>query len=200
MIALTMGFAQMSMCVRWITAIAASLMLHFAAFTLLNRIILVDGDFSMNAHQTGSALTVNIAQSTRPELPPAQQQTVSNSTRGDTFHQSSQLGTSSAAIVLSSGYLPVSELDVIPVIRRDINIDPDEMSSLPGNGGKVVIGLWIDESGQVVKSELMETELPAGYGEIAAQAFLQAEFQPGIKNGSAVKSRVKVVFVYSPEH
>lgn len=99
--------------------------------------------------------------------------------------------------MFSRNYFSVKELDVIPVIRRDVDVYPAELINLQGNGGKLVIDLWIDESGHVVKSELIESALPAVFGEIATRAFVQADFMPGMKNSRAVKAKIKVVIVYS---
>lgn len=201
MIAWSFRFLYKSTRVRWLVAVVASLMLHVVVFALLIRFIIVDGAFNMRVPQSAAGLSVNITQSSKQELPHANSP-VSSPPKGDAFQQSARAGTSSsatAAIVFASGYFPVSELDVIPVIRRDINIFPAELSNLQGNAGKVIISLWIDESGHVVKSEMIESELPASYGEIVTRAFLQADFMPGMKNGSAVKSRFKVVIVYSSQ-
>jgi len=198
MIARSFRFLGMSIRSRCLVAIAASLMLHIAFFTLLSSFIFADGVFNMGTSQTYSGLTVNLIQSTGAAFLPTQRP-VLKSSEGDTFHQPTKVEKSSAAIVFSSGYLPVRELDVIPVIRRDINLYPDAMSTLQGSGGKIIIGLWIDEFGHVVKSELLESDMPEIYGEAATHAFLQADFQPGKKNGSAVKSKVKVVMIYSSQ-
>jgi len=184
---------------RCLVAIATSLMLHIVFFALLISFVFADGALNMGTRQTSSGLAVNLTQSPRPELP-STQRTVSNSPTGDTFNQSSRVGTSSsAATVISSSYFPVRELDVIPVIRREINIYPAEISTQQESSGKIIIGLWINESGHVVKSELLESDMPEIYGEIATHAFLQADFQPGMKNGNAVKSMVKVVLIYSSQ-
>lgn len=93
-------------------------------------------------------------------------------------------------------YFPTSELDVIPIIQRDIDLYPPELHSFKHGGGKAVLRLWIDETGHVTKAEPVNSDLPAIFAEVAARVFLQAGFLPGRKNGLAVKSRVETVLLY----
>lgn len=96
----------------------------------------------------------------------------------------------------ASIYFKTSELDVIPEIQRDIELYPPELHNLGHGDGKVVLRLWIDENGRVVKVEPVNSDLPPIFAEAAARIFMQAEFWPGRKNGSAVKSRVETVLFY----
>ena len=93
-------------------------------------------------------------------------------------------------------YFQAAELDALPEIQHRIELYPDELRSTAHGGGKVVIRLWIDETGHVVKAEPVSSDLPAIFAEIAARTFLQASFLPGRKNGSAVKSKVGAVLFY----
>lgn len=101
-------------------------------------------------------------------------------------------------IPLAATYFPISELDVMPEIQRDIELNAEEMGQRLESGGNIQLTLWIDEAGRVVKAEALEsTGLPPIFGETAVKAFLQATFRPGIRNGVAVKSRAKLMVVVS---
>lgn len=190
---------QMRAQTRWQAAVAASLILHVVVFALLSRLILLDGSLNISNHRSGTRMTVNITGLARQELPGSASH-LSKPTEGGISHQTGSIAKrSSSGFVMSSDYLSASELDVMPVIRRDINAFSEGVGNQTGITGKVVVGLWIDESGHVARSELIESELPAGYGDVAARAFLKGDFKPGMKNGSAVKSRIKIVVVYSSQ-
>jgi len=104
----------------------------------------------------------------------------------------------SPALVLPERYFSVSELDVIPRIQQDIDLYPEELQHIK-KGGKVVLSLWINETGRVEKVEWVSSELPAIFSEVATRNFMQARFLPGKKNNLAVKSRVDAVLVF-PSH
>jgi len=106
---------------------------------------------------------------------------------------------SSRHIELPGLYFSTSELDVIPEIRRDIDLYPSELHNHEHHGGKIVLRLWIDEAGLVAKAEPVSSNLPAIFAEVATRAFMQANFLPGRKNGLAVKSKVEAVLFY-PSH
>jgi TonB family protein len=184
---------------RALSAIIISLLLHFAVFSGLYGFVFSEPVKQYNAPQSDAGFTVSFMQSASKEVQKVKNTASKNEKRG-AFRQSTHAaGAPSAAIVLPGGYYSVRELDVIPVITRDVNVYPKELNNQQGMVGKVVIGIWIDEVGHVVKYELVKSELPENYGEVVARAFSQAEFQPGLKNGIAVKSRVRVVVVYSTQ-
>jgi protein TonB len=65
--------------------------------------------------------------------------------------------------------------------------------------GTVTVLLSIDESGRVVESKVVEAD-PEGWFETAAlNAFEVADFQPGMRNGRSVRSRVLVKIHFNPE-
>ena len=97
-------------------------------------------------------------------------------------------------------YFLVSELDVIPKSQRDIDLYPPELRDSKHGGGKIVLSLWIDETGRVTKVEPVSSALPAIFAEVAARTFMQADFLPGRKNGLAVKSKVEAVLSYPSQN
>lgn len=99
---------------------------------------------------------------------------------------------------LPATYFPISELDVMPEIQRDIDLNAEEIGQQLERGGNIQLALWIDEAGRVVKAEAVELSgLPPTFGEAAVKAFLQATFRPGMRKGVAVKSRARLVVVVS---
>ena len=94
-------------------------------------------------------------------------------------------------------YFPLSELEEAPQILHDIDQDPANLKPY-SQGGRVIIQLWIDEQGNVVDQELVETMLPSVFVDSAMHSFAQAKFIAGIKDGRPVKSTLKVVINYDP--
>ena len=186
------------MATRWLIAVVATIFIHVVALVLLNSYSFQSGSFKSSAHQSRDSLTVLISPLPKQELPEAIAQ-VKMPSVDDVVAKSNSTKEqpSSSVSKFTHGYFSARELDVLPVARRDVHIFPEGVKELEESGGKVVIDLWIDESGHVVKSELLESELPPGLGDVAVDVFMKAEFMPGMKNGSPVKSRVKVVIVYS---
>ena len=94
-------------------------------------------------------------------------------------------------------YYAFNELDAIPMVLKNIEADPPELLVYP-QGGSLKIQLWMDETGGVLKAEVVESDLPAKFSENATKAFLQVKFSPGLKNNVPVRSIVKVVVHYTP--
>lgn len=181
--------------------------LHLAALAILGAFIHSNGNpYGRSAGLPDAQLTVSIVQPEKQKLPPvapsrqpASMQASRNSNAHSAMQNSTQGGVSSPQSMGFAGiYFATPELDVIPEIQRDIDLYPPELHNLMHGGGKVVLRLWIDESGSVAKVEPVNSELPAIFAEAAARAFMQAEFRPGRKNGLAVKSRVETVLFYPP--
>lgn len=185
--------------VNLLAAFAVSLFLHIAVFALLNKAM--HSNPTVSGRPGGSAnapLTVTIAKPEKhnqlaaiPEVPrkPASDSGV---------HPLKNSVPSLPAALFHKRYFSASELDVIPRIRQDIELYPEELQRLK-QGGKVVLSLWIDETGHVEKVELVRSELPPIFAEVAMRSFTQASFIPGKKNNLAVKSKVEAVLVF-PSH
>ena len=74
---------------------------------------------------------------------------------------------------------------------------PEGVQTAADNGpsGQVHTGrltLYIDENGAVRRVQVNSTELPAPFQEAARNAFLQARFVPGQRQGQAVKVRIDI--------
>lgn len=179
--------------------------LHFAALAILGAFIHSNGSSLRRAAGLSDApLTVSIAQPGKqrssavvPSGPLVSVQASRNSNVHSAMQDSVQVGMRSSQYMgFASIYFKTSELDVIPEIQRDIELYPPELHNLGHGDGKVVLRLWIDENGRVVKIEPVNSDLPPIFAEAAARVFMQAEFRPGRKNGLAVKSRIDTVLFY----
>jgi hypothetical protein len=97
-------------------------------------------------------------------------------------------------------YLPTSALSSPPEPVTDIQIDWPPMA-LDIGIFRGVFTLLIDEQGKVQKAVADAPTLTPQMEERARQAFLGARFSPGMLDGKAVKSalRVEVEFEYKPE-
>ena len=193
--------------VRLSIAFAVSLSLHLAAAALLAAFVHSNGISSGRlAGLSDAPLIVSIA---KPEkrsqsaVSPSKQfvsvQAPHNLNAHFATQNSAQGGIASSQYIGLPGlYFSTSELDVIPKIRRDIDLYPSELHNSKHSGGKVILRLWIDEAGHVAKVEMASSDLPAVFAEVAARAFMQADFLPGRKNGLAVKSKVEAALFYPP--
>jgi TonB family protein len=95
-------------------------------------------------------------------------------------------------------YYLVSELDDIPVILQEIDINPQELADYP-EGGMVTVEIWLDEYGSVTQVELLHSDLPSAFSATVVKAFSSANFTPSFKNGVAVRARAKLVVNFSPK-
>lgn len=94
-------------------------------------------------------------------------------------------------------YYLLSELEQPPQILKDIDQNPTGLSTY-SQGGRVILQIWIDENGNVVNQELVETMLPSAFVDSAIKSFAQAKFIAGVKDGRPVRSTMKVVINYDP--
>jgi TonB family protein len=83
-------------------------------------------------------------------------------------------------------YLPAAELDERPQIRS--HVEPAFPLDANAPTGRVVLRLLISESGSVDKVEVVRAEPQGPFETAAVEAFSQARFSPGRKDGAAVKS------------
>lgn len=183
-------------------AFAASLCLHLAAFTLLSGSAHPNTSFSGKMTSAISTrLTVKITAPETSSPPPAIPPSNITSTAPLNREPSSAIPSPangllhSPVVVFHEHYFSASELDVIPTIRQDIDLYPEELQQFK-QGGKIILSLWIDETGRVEKVGQASSNLPAIFSDVATQRFMQASFLPGIKNDLAVKSRVEAVLVF----
>ncbi|RZS58700.1 energy transducer TonB [Sphaerotilus mobilis] len=95
-------------------------------------------------------------------------------------------------------FLVRSQLDRPPNATGAIDLPYPE--SAPLGHYRAVMTLFIDEAGQVRRVRLDAGQiLPPLLEDAARQAFLQARFEPGLKNGAAVRSRMRVAVEYGAD-
>lgn len=92
-------------------------------------------------------------------------------------------------------YYKLSELDQKPSLIGEIDNNPIELRKY-SVGGHITIRLWINEDGNVIKTEIIKSELPEEFNKSALNTFQQAKFLPGLKNNRPVKSVAKVMIQY----
>ena len=102
----------------------------------------------------------------------------------------------SAALIPQPKYYTLAELDQKPTIVKNIDTNPSELRQY-STGGYVKVRLWIDEQGNVVNAELVDSDLPEQFSKYSLQSFLSAKFTPGIKSDLPVRSVAKVVVQFS---
>lgn len=98
---------------------------------------------------------------------------------------------------LDSRYFTPAELDQHPAIARDIPDNPPELLE-HSQGGEIVLRLWINKTGNVVRVDTVSSNLPPVFVDSARAGFLQAVFLPGRKNGNAVATVMDIVVSYAP--
>lgn len=82
-----------------------------------------------------------------------------------------------------------------PVLRYVREINLEDASDLTEDGF-VEVELLISPDGRVLRTSLVSTDIPAEFFELVAQAFADAEFSPGKRNGVPVfqKFRFRTTF------
>ncbi|HZP87376.1 MAG TPA: TonB family protein [Burkholderiales bacterium] len=91
------------------------------------------------------------------------------------------------------------DLDVYPTPRHDVR--PRYPSDANGEDvvGEVTVELSIDESGHVHEIGVVAAEPPGRFENAALAAFEGIEFQPGMREGRSVRSRVLVKIRFNPD-
>ncbi|HSH54557.1 MAG TPA: energy transducer TonB [Methylotenera sp.] len=102
----------------------------------------------------------------------------------------------STALIPQPKYYTLAELDQKPTIVKNIDTNPLELRQY-SKGGYVKVRLWIDEQGNVVNAELVDSDLPEQFSKYSLQSFLSAKFTPGIKSDLPVRSVAKIVVKFS---
>lgn len=110
--------------------------------------------------------------------------------------QDAKVGSESTSI-LTAKYFALALLDEIPEPQNTIDVDSLNLLQY-AQGGKVELRLWVDEQGQVVDVEVINSEMPLDFVESATKLFKQAQFFPGMMNSVPVKFVTKVVVRYEP--
>lgn len=94
-------------------------------------------------------------------------------------------------------YLDPKELTRRARVLEDIEPSPDELEGRPGSG-KIVLVLFISETGKVDRVELESSRLEEPFPSSLSRQFLAARFAPAERDGIPVKSRMRVEVVVRP--
>jgi protein TonB len=110
--------------------------------------------------------------------------------------QAVEAGAEAAPAAAEVPYYPRPELDVGPAPQGPILIDfPRGVNEEPGGARHVGrLSLFIDEAGTVRQVAIVPTDppLPPAMQDAARNAFLQARFAPGQRQGAIVRSRIDI--------
>jgi TonB family protein len=98
-----------------------------------------------------------------------------------------QNGTGGGAALPKPYYHPASELTERPLPLAAI--EPSFPGGAPATG-RVKINLYINEQGSVDAIDVTEAEPAGEFEQATVQAFREARFRPGYKNGTAVRSQL----------
>ncbi len=93
---------------------------------------------------------------------------------------------------LGPRYYTATELDVRPAPKVQVMPAYAGQAAREGLKGKVVIQLFLDESGDVERLSIVRADPPGVFDEAVKQAFGTAHFTPGMKNGIAVRSQLLI--------
>jgi protein TonB len=89
-------------------------------------------------------------------------------------------------------YLPARLLDMLPRPVAEVSPRYPEQAATQDLSGVVTLLLYIDELGIVTDVTVLSAEPPGYFEEAAVESFRNALFQPGQRDGRAVKSRLAV--------
>ena len=139
-----------------------------------------------------------------PNVAPTPQTTPTHSLRSP----GSTIGSADAEPKAASTELPTPEGTVADAVAQDTFLTSDQLTSAPEpqgdidlnipeaklltNPGTLVLKLWIDETGVVVRTELERSELPPAYSDAVVRVFGSAVFAPGQVNGQPVNSILRI--------
>ena len=93
------------------------------------------------------------------------------------------------------GYYTTDQLSKRPQPVTAIELDSAETRAIVVSG-KIILKLWINESGRVADVEVEASELPAVFSRAAVAAFRNARFTPGERNGSRVGTVMQIEVSY----
>lgn len=95
-------------------------------------------------------------------------------------------------------YFPPHELDRKPEAVGEVPLAyPADMPRVAHS--RVVLSLLIDERGDVNKVIVETAEAPTELAQLASRAFAGVRFNPGMRDGAAVKSRLRVEVTFESE-
>ena len=110
----------------------------------------------------------------------------------------SKLAASANPVPRAPRYLPAHELDRRPQILSHVEPQFPVLALVPI--GRVVLRLYIDETGAVDAVAAESADRTGAFEAAARDAFAAARFLPGIKGGVPVKAVVRVEVLFGSPH
>jgi protein TonB len=109
----------------------------------------------------------------------------------------SQTGAEGADLlpVPAQGYYTTDQLTKRPQPLSTVELDPPGIKPIVVSG-KIVLKLWISESGSVADAEVETTDLPELFARTAVAAFKGLRFTPGERNGLPVGTVMLIEVIY----
>lgn len=95
-------------------------------------------------------------------------------------------------------WYPAKQLDMLPVAQGEVQPQYPERAAADSIGGEVTLLLLVDEMGEVRERNVVEADPPGVFDEAALAAFEDVHFQPAMKDGRRVRSRVLVTLTFDP--
>lgn len=97
--------------------------------------------------------------------------------------------------LVSQPFYPVEQLDEKPRLLVTSELDTDELRPIVASG-ILVLGLWIDVTGRVVRVDIERSDLPPVFVHAAVAAFERMRFSPGQRAGQLVGSVLRIEVRY----
>jgi TonB family protein len=172
-------------------ALGASLILHGAALALVDRMPR-GGQFASPdwGQWSAGALHARLREPDGPDaIAPAPRAPVAR--RAASVDPAlRQTAGSASGIPVPPRYLPAEELDERPLVRTPVH--PVFPADAPVASGRVVLRLLISEGGAVDKAVAVQADPSGVFERAAVDAFTNARFTPGRKNGLDVRSELRI--------
>lgn len=93
-------------------------------------------------------------------------------------------------------YYPADRLEVHPFALGLIPLHPPALAGYP-DSGKLLVELWISDSGKVDRVEVAPSPLPLIFSAVVRQAYAGASFMPARADGRPVACHIRVEVVYA---
>jgi len=182
---------------RLFAALALSCLLHaavvflpFLGKSVIDTRLSLKGSQKMPAFINATLATVGETRFTARSVPPAElikPEAEAVDGPAEAEQRKPQAGAEGAGLlpIPALGYYTTDQLTKRPQPVTAIELDAPEISAIVVSG-KIILRLWISESGSVADVEVEKTELPEAFSRTAIAAFKKLRFAPGERNGMPV--------------
>jgi len=96
------------------------------------------------------------------------------------------------SLAAEARYFSANELTEKPLIEQDAPVDLSYLTLMPGPPLAATASLFINESGDIDRIEIEQSQLPDDVQSAVIEAYAKLKFHPGKINGAAVKSQLKI--------